>query len=427
MRLSELIKRPLYDVIEIKREGNRWILEGPKFVLDLASEDSRVREYLGDNVEFRSKSSETETQEVTGKSLVRTGILYGEDLSFEMCPSNYLISSNNEKAYIKSMETLETKGTSLLIYGVPGVGKTHLLHAIGWYSLRNLIYKVAFFSASGLVDLVHSAFVKKNTEDVKNTLSKVDVLLIDDFQGLDRKNLSNCVDFIFTVVDRLILSGKRVIITSDVKSSLWRYIPERLRQRLTLMGSVAILPPDQEFAKLMLKMEAEKSGKEVSPEALDVIGKFDFKSVRKLKSVVLLLTARSKDRIEKDDVLYAVYEVMGDEAFVDEFEGSVGWVWKKVVNSVFDPFEAEEILRGSKLRGDVGKKLQLVRVAFVALLKQKGIPPSDIAKFFGVSKTTVYKWFAKDEELGDNLKYQAIRTKVKETMDMWDKNAEANM
>ena len=421
MRLSELIKRPLYDAVEVKKEGDRWVLEGPKFVLELASEDSRIKEQLGDNVEFRPKSSEKEGQDILEKPLVRTGILYGEDLSFEMCPSNYLISRNNEKAYLKSMETLETKGSSLLIYGVPGVGKTHLLHALGWYALRNLIYKVAFFSASGLVDLVHSGFVKRSTDDVRETLSKVDVLLIDDFQSLDRKSLSNCVDFIFTVVDRLILSGKRVIVTSDVKSSLWKYIPERLRQRLTLMGSVAILPPDQEFAKLMLKMEAEKSGKEVSPEALDVMGKFDFKSVRKLKSVVLLLTARNKSRIEKDDVLYAVYEVIGDEAFVDELEGSVGWAWKKVVNGIFDPFEAEEILRGSKLKGDVGKKLQLVRVAFVALLKQRGIPPSEVARFFGVSKTTVYKWFAKDEELSDNLKYQAIRTKVREMMEMWDK------
>lgn len=421
MRLSEIVKRPLYDTVEVKKENDKWILEGPKFVLEMALQDTHIKEKLGSNIEFKPKSSSKSVQDFSGKPLVRTGVLYGEDLSFDLSPSSYLISSNNEKAYLKSIEVLRSKGSSLLIYGVPGVGKTHLLHALGWYSLRSLIYKVAFFSASGLVDLVHSGFASKGTENIKEVLSKVDVLLIDDFQSLDRKNLSTCVDFIFTVVDRLILSGKRVIVTSDVKSSLWKHIPERLRQRLTLVGSVAILPPDEEFAKLMLKKEAERAGKEVSLEALETIGKINFKSVRKLKAVVLLLTARSKEKIEKDDVLYAVYEVLGDEAFIEEAEGSISGIWRKVVSSIFDPFESEAILRGSRLRGEAGKKLQLVKVAFVALFKEKGISSSEIARFFNVSKTSIYKWFAKDEELQRSLKYQALKTKVKEIVEMWDK------
>jgi len=415
------VKRPLYDAVEVRKEGNRWVLEGPKLVLEIASQDARIKEKLGGEIEYRTRASKEASSLDVSEPLIRTGVLYGEDLSFDMTPSTYLISSNNEKAYEKSMEALEGKSTSLLVYGVPGVGKTHLLHALGWYALKNLTYNVAFFTSSGLIELIHSGFSDKKVDSIKEVLSRVDLLLIDDFQGLDRKNLTSCIDFVFTVVDRLILRGKRVIVTSDVKSSLWKYIPERLRQRLTLIGSVAILPPDGQFARLLLKREAERAGKEVTPEALEVIEKIHFTSVRKLKSVVTLLTARGKSRIEQEDVLYAVYEVMGDDGFVDEEKGEVGRMWKKVVMDLFDPFEAEAVLRGSRLRGKAGKRLQAAKVAFAALLKEYGIPPSEIARFFGVSKTALYKWLAKDEEQSKDLKYAAMKAKVREAIRMWEK------
>jgi len=420
LRLSEIIKRPLYDVVNVIKDGDKWILEGPGFVLEMVSQDARVREKLGDNIEYRVKSSRKKSSDDEAPDfLIRTGILYGEDLSFDMTPSTYLVSSNNERAYTKSMETLKGKSLSLLVYGVPGVGKTHLLHAVGWFALKKLRYNVAFFTSSSLIELIHSSFADGRTDRVREVLSSVDLFLIDDFQGFDRKKLESCIDFVFTIVDRLILRGKRVIVSSDVKSSLWKYIPERLRQRLTLAGSVSIQPPDGQFARLMLEREAERAGKAVSEEALNLIEKFQFDSVRKLKSVVVLLMARAKGIIDRDDVLYAIYEVMGEEGFPSEVEESINLAWRRVIEDLFDPFEAEAILRGEKLRGDAGKRLQLVRAAFVALLKDMGLSNSYISRFFGVSKSALYKWLLKDKDSVEDLSYNAMKAKIRETIRVW--------
>jgi len=415
--ISAVFNRPLYQHATVYREGERWILEAPRIVLEMAMQDEDVRRFLGDfeGREIKPDISLSKKQ----VDLRKTGVLYGESLSFEMTPASFLVSDNNRKAYEGSIAVLHQKGTSLLIYGIPGVGKTHLLHAVGWYALNKLLYKVAFFTSSKLIDLVHESFNEKTTSRIKDILSDVDLLLIDDFQNFDRKKLTSCLDFVFTVVDKLIISGKRVIVTSDVKSDLWKNIPTRLEQRLTLGGSIPVHPPDEKFVKDFLDISLKRAGIKITKDALEVVSNLKFSNVRKLKAFVNFLAARNKPVVTRNDLYYAALEVLGEEGFVDEKEITLGSLWRRVVETFFDPFEAESILRGERVSGDLNKKLQYTKIAFASVMKERDVSPSEMQKVFNVSRAAVYKWLSKEEELKGQPIYEAVKAKVEEVVKMY--------
>jgi len=416
-KLSEIspkLNRPLHQHAMVYREGEKWILEAPRIVLEMAMQDEEVRRFFK-NLEGREVKSDVPPSKEQ-VDLQKTGVLYGESLSFEMTPASFLVSDNNRKAYKSSMAILQQKGTSLLIYGMPGVGKTHLLHAVGWYALNKLLYRVAFFTSSRLIDLIHESFTEKTTTRIKEILTDVDLLLVDDFQNFDRKRLTSCLDFVFTVVDRLILSGKRIIVTSDVKSDLWKNVPARLEQRLTLGGSVSVQPPDEKFVRDFLKRSLEKTGVDITDEALEAVSDLKFPNVRKLKAFANFLSARNKPVVNKNDLYYAALEVLGEEGFASAEEATVNRLWQKVVEAFFDPFETESILKGGRVSGELNKRLQHVRIAFVSLMKERGISPSEMQKALNASRAGVYKWLSREKELRGQPIYEAVRTKVEEVV-----------
>jgi len=419
-KLSEfapIFNRPLYQYAMVYREGERWILEAPRIVLEIAMQDEDVKNFFGDFEGREVKSDVLSSKRYM--DLRKTGVLYGEALSFEMTPASFLVSDNNRKAYESSMAALYQKGISLLIYGVPGVGKTHLLHAVGWYALNKLLYKVAFFTSSKLIDLIHESFNEKTTAKMKEILADVDLLLIDDFQNFDRKMFNFCIDFVFTIVDKLILLGKRVIVTSDVKSDLWKNIPTRLEQRLTLGGSIPVHPPDEKFVKDFLDISLKRAGIKITKDALEVVSNLKFSNVRKLKAFVNFLAARNKPVVTRNDLYYAALEVLGEEGFVDEKEITLGSLWRRVVETFFDPFEAESILRGERVSGDLNKKLQYTKIAFASVMKERDVSPSEMQRVFNVSRAAVYKWLSKEEELKGQPIYEAVKAKVEEVVKMY--------
>ena len=345
--------------------------------------------------------------------LNRTGVIIGEVLSNEMSPANFVTARNNEAA-VEAIEYVINAdgGLSLTIYGLSGVGKTHLLHAAGWRAVYRGM-NVAYFRAPYLISVINDAFKNKATFDLETEItSNTHILMIDDFQHFNSKRLQNVRSFLFGVIDSILAKGGKVIVTSDVKpeKETWRYIEERIRQRVSLYGAVCIHPPDEDFVMQFLQFKLSKLGIECDPDACETAAKFEFESVREIEQVVWSIASRNVSRVTKDDMVIILGEITGREG---KAPSDVRKIWKLLVKSFLDPMDADRVVKGETLTGSSRRRVNILKKAFAKALKEKGYSLSEIADVFGVTPAAVAKWV---RQTGGNDIFEAAYLKAKRLM-----------
>ena len=179
---------------------------------------------------------------------------------------NFVVGSNNQEAHSASLACALNPGkfyNPLFIYGDSGLGKTHLMYAIGNFIKKNQPEKnVLYIPASDFIDRFYMASKSKNIDEFKMELKAVDVLLVDDIQILAGKEKTN--ETFFQIYNSLVNNRKQIILTSDKPPLELNDIEERLISRFSSGLSVTINSPEFETRLEILKIKAKTQGADFS-------------------------------------------------------------------------------------------------------------------------------------------------------------------
>ena len=208
---------------------------------------------------------------------------------------NFVIGSNNELAVAAAKNIIKSPGTRynpFVLYGGPGLGKTHLVQAIGNELLRNNPnYKILYTPVSHFYSDFIDAVLNGKGKEFNRKFQKLDCLIIDDFQLMVNKDKSQ--EEFFNIFNDLYQLNKQIIVTSDRLPSQIKSVDERLASRLTMGGAFDIQLPKFEDKCAILRAKAELMGAEIEPEAIEYIAENVNTNIRDLEgefSTILLMS-----------------------------------------------------------------------------------------------------------------------------------------
>lgn len=195
----------------------------------------------------------------------------------------------------------------LFIYGKVGLGKTHLLHAIGNYVLREQPWQRVIYITSErfAIELVNS--IRQNrTDRFRRMFRRVDILLIDDVHFL--KDKEGTQEELFHTFNELYENGKQIVLSSDRPPEELSGLQERLVSRFR-WGLVAdIQLPNFETRLAILRAKAKESGIELSDDLLELIASRVTSSVRALEGALIRVTAYAdlQDQLLTSDLIHEI-------------------------------------------------------------------------------------------------------------------------
>lgn len=208
---------------------------------------------------------------------------------------SFVVGSSNQFAHAASRKVAERPGTSynpLFLYGGVGLGKTHLLSAIGnFISMRDPHLRIAYLSSEQFTnDVINSIRYDKMIE-FRNKYRNVDALLIDDIQFISGKERTQ--EEFFHTFNTLYEANKQVVISSDRSAKEMSDIEERLRSRFE-MGLIAdIQPPDLETKIVILRRKAEVEGIPLPNDVALLLATHIKTNIRELEGALIRLGAFS--------------------------------------------------------------------------------------------------------------------------------------
>ena len=209
--------------------------------------------------------------------------------------SNWIVGSSNQFAHAAALAVANNPALAynpLFLYGDVGLGKTHLLHAIGNYiSINNPESRTRYISAESFtIDLIES-IKKDKMPNFRERYRPLDILLVDDIQFLAGKERTQ-EEFFYTF-NTLYEAHKQVVITSDKYPKDLQNMEERLRSRFESGLIADIKPPDLETKVAILYKKAEFHKKDLSQDVAMFIASNIKTNIRQLEGVLLRLVAYS--------------------------------------------------------------------------------------------------------------------------------------
>lgn len=205
----------------------------------------------------------------------------------------FVIGKSNRLAHAAALAVAELPTQAynpLFIYGSPGLGKTHLLHAIGNY-VRSFGggLSVRYATAEEFTNAFIAALASRSTESFKARFRGVDVLLLDDVQFIERKARSE--EEMFHTFNSLYDAGSQLVVTSDRLPGDLAGIEERLRERFASGLVTDIERPDRATRVAILRKRAAFDGLAVDDAALEVIADSVTTNIRALEGALIRIVA----------------------------------------------------------------------------------------------------------------------------------------
>ena len=255
--------------------------------------------------------------------------------------SNFVTGKANQLATAAAKQIAENPGTAynpLFIYGGVGLGKTHLMHAIGNH-VKNLQpdAKIKYLHAERYVHDVVKAYENKAFDSFKKNYHSLDLLLIDDIQFIGKKNRTQ--EEFFYAFNTLIENKKQIIITCDSYPKEIPGVDERLRTRFSWGLTVAIDPPELEMRVAILLKKAEENKIVLPEDVAFFVAKQIRSNVRELEGALNRIVAmanftnRTIDTTLAKESLRDLIAVRGRQVSVENIQKTVAEYYKiKVVD-----------------------------------------------------------------------------------------------
>lgn len=213
-------------------------------------------------------------------------------LNFE----NYIVGRSNKLPYTIAEHIAnhpeKPDFNPFFLYGNVGVGKTHLIQAIGIrIKERNPRAKVLFLPMRQFQNLYASANMKHEVPQFIHWFNGMDVILFDDLQELSHK--TKTAETLFPIFNHLHLNNKKLIFTCDRPPMELDGLEDRLIDRFKWGITEPLENPDYELRLKILQYKSRRNGLDITPEILDMIARSATKSVRELEGIVMGLYTRS--------------------------------------------------------------------------------------------------------------------------------------
>jgi len=370
-------------------------------------------EIIVDDVEFEKNSK----QEVKNSSVSNSvSAVEQKSTSFKFDPKqtfeNYIVGGSNQFATAAAKAVAEkpsTKINPLFIYGGSGLGKTHLLFAIGNYvTEHHPELNVVYITTYKFVNDYTSAIQNNNAAAFKETFNNADILIIDDIQGIINKPATQ--EQFFNIFNELYQNGKQIIITSDKQPKELNPLEDRLRSRFEwgMIADVGI--PDIETRIAILNKKAQIERFNVSREVIEYIAEISTTNVREmegfLQRVVFYANLNNINIITRATAMEALKDIAKDDK--ENIDAT------KIIEIVcrFYGVDKDEILSRKRTKNIAEAR----QIAMYLITEYINIPLDSIGSIFGKDHSTVI--YAKNKVTDDMKKSKKLEIQINDMKQM---------
>ncbi len=400
--------RPLQPKVE---QGELFLFAPNKFVLDWVSDHyiSKITTIINDlnlkktNVILKIGSSKVskpiglkKTTKPQGPVVKRPMVSHNLNTSFTF--DSFIVGKSNELAKAASIQVSENPGHAynpLFIYGGVGLGKTHLMHAIGNSILKDKPdAKISFLSSEKFVSGMVKSLQNNTINEFKNFYRSLDLLLIDDIQFFAKKERSQ--EEFFHTFNTLIENNKQVVLTCDSYPKEINGLEDRLKSRFGWGLPIAIEPPDLETRVAILKSKAALNGIELPDEVAFFMGQRIKSNVRELEGALRRVIANANftgQAITLDftkEALRDLIALQNKRISIDNIQKTVAEYFKIRMSDLLSAKRTRSIARPRQLAMALAKELTSYSL------------PEIGSQFGGRDHTTVLHATRKIKELRDS-------------------------
>ena len=371
--------------------------------------NDEYRVVLKDSDEYdKEEAKDSPVKVTTQKKALNKQKIFNPKFNFD----NFVVGGSNKYAHAAALAVAESPSEAynpLFIYGGSGLGKTHLMHAIGIYLLeKNPNLNVLYVSSEMFTNELIRALGEQKMNEFKSKYRKADVLLIDDIQFIEGKE-STQEEFFYTF-NTLYDSNRQIIISSDRAPNKLVNLDDRLKSRFQWNLIADIQPPDYETRVAILMKKAENMNIEVDDDLYDVICMIAEKikdNIRELEGAFTRIVSFSHLLNEKADKAFAK-KILKDIITNNEISVTPEKIKKKVANhyniKVSD-------LESAKKNSNIAYPRQ-VAMYLIRELTDSSLP--QIGRYFGNRHHTTVKYAC--EKIEDDIKSDETLRNVIESL-----------
>ena len=299
-------------------------------------------------------------------------------INTSLCFDNLVEGTANRMARAAAMHVANVPGqlyNPLFIYGGVGLGKTHLMHAVGNQLLLNRPdAKVLYIHAEQFVSDVVKAYQRKTFDEFKQYYHSLDLLLIDDVQFFANKDRTQ--EEFFNAFEALLTKKSHIVMTSDTYPKGLADIHERLVSRFDSGLTVAIEPPELEMRVAILIAKARNEGADMPEEVAFFVAKNVRSNVRELEGALRKILAYSRFNQKEvsiqlaRDALRDLLSIQNRQISVENIQKTVADYYKIKIADMYSKKRPASIARPRQIAMYLAKELT-----------QKSLP--EIGELFG--------------------------------------------
>lgn len=332
----------------------------------------------------------TKAPQESRRAVIQTGL--SSHLTFD----NFVQGKSNQMAKSIAESVVENLGKNhcnpFSLYGGTGLGKTHLLHAIGNQILKNDPQaRIVYIHSERFVQDMVKALKSNTIEKFKNFYRSLDVLMIDDIQFFANKEASQ--EEFFHTFNTLFERSKQIVVASDVFPKNIQNIEERIRSRLSWGVNAAIEPPELETRVAILIRKAEEQGIELDEKVAFFLAEKLRTNVRELEGALNRLIAW-RNFTKRQITIDAIREALKD--LISSYEHLI--TIENIQKVVADRYNIKVSDLKSKSRKQMHARPRQIAMALAKELTSHSLPEIG-REFGGKDHTTVMHAIKKVKEL----------------------------